>query len=149
MFLSQNGTIITNNSGIINDEPLFCFTDHKNCCSSDTAIVTGNWFFPNGSVIGKKTTSHNIYIERGWSVVGLYWNDSTTIPTGVYQCEILDATGILRNVFVGIYSAQDSTSNSSEFEVVGAVVGVLLTTVLLIAVSVLVVVFGKGRLAQQ
>ena len=143
---------ITDESDIslsLNDGALLCFTDLNECCSSDTAQVAGNWFFPNGSIVGNQTTSSNIYIKRGPSVVGLYWNDSATFPTGMYRCEILDASGVLRSVSVEIYSAKDindATTNSTA-AVAGAVVGVLLALVLMVAVSALVVVFGMGRLA--
>ena len=79
-------------------------------------------------------------------MVGLYWNDNTTLPTGVYCCELLDASGITRKVFVGIYDnmMQDSSTSDSA-EVAGAVVGVLIAVVLVIAVSALVVVFKIRR----
>ena len=152
VFLSWNGSgvVIRNNSNItLNDDALLCFTDLHECCSSDTALVAGNWFFPNGSIVGNQTTNGNIYIERGPSVVGLYWNDSATLPTGMYRCEIPDASGILRNVSITIYSAMDNinspgaTSNSTA-AVAGAVVGVLLILVLMIAAA-LVPVVGIGR----
>ena len=160
MFLFQNGTVIANNSDIIiefNDEALLCFTDHKNCCTSDTAQVAGNWYFPgaNGSIVGNQSTSNNIYIERGLSVVGLYWNDSAIIPTGVFRCEIPDARGVTQNVIVNVrqdvdttsnsYMMQDTTSGSPEALVAGTVVGVLLIVILVIAVLALVVVFQMRR----
>ena len=80
-------------------------------------------------------------------MVGLYWNDSATFPTGTYWCEIPDASGILRNVSVGIYFVKDTATTNSTATVAGAVVGVLLVLVLMVAVSALVVVFGMGRLA--
>ena len=138
-----------NNSDITlnfnNDPSLLCFTDHKSCCSSDTALVAGNWYFPNGSIIGMQTASNNIYIERGQSVVGLYWNDNATFPTGIYRCEIPDATGVLHNISVGIilYLAQDATSNSAA--VAGAIVGVLLAVVLVIAMSGLIVILQMRK----
>ena len=135
----------------MNDSGLLCFTDLNECCSSDTALVAGNWFFPNGSIVGNQTTNGNIYIERGPSVVGLYWNNSATFPTGTYRCEIPDASGILHNVSVEMYSAEDITSpgatTNSTAAVAGAVVGVLLALVLMAAISALVVVFGRRRLA--
>ena len=147
MFIADESNI----SLSLNDNALLCFTDLRKCCSSDTAQVAGNWFFPNGSIVGNQTTSSNIYIERGPSVVGLYWNDSATFPTGTYRCEIPDASGILRNVSVEIlYSAKDITSpgatTNSTATVAGAVVGVLLVLVLMVAAA-LVVVVGIGRLA--
>ena len=80
--------------------------------------------------------------------MGLYWNDSAIFPTGMYRCEIPDASGILHNVSAEIYSAKDindATTNSTA-TVAGAVVGVLLALVLMIAAA-LVVVVGMGRLA--
>ena len=138
-----------NNSKIIlrfNIEQLLCFTDHKNCCNSETALVSGNWYFPNGSLIGIQIPSSNIYIKRGLSVVGLYWNDNATLPTGVYGCELLDASGITQKVFVGIYDnmMQDSSTSDSA-EVAGTVVGVLIAVMLVIAVSALIVVFQIRR----
>ena len=148
VFLSHNGMFITDESYIslsINDDALLCFTDLNECCSSDTTQAAGNWFFPNESIVGNQTTSSNIYIERGQSVVGLYWNDSTIFPIGIYRCEIPDASGVLHNVSVGIYFAKDTATPNST-AVAGIVVGVLLALMLIIAISALVVVFGMGRL---
>ena len=131
----------------LNNSALLCFTDLHDCCSSDTVQVAGNWFFPNGSIVGNQTTSSNIYIKRGPSVVGLYWNDSAIFPTGMYRCEIPDASGVLRNVSVGIYFVKDAATTNSTATVAGAVVGVLLALVLMVAISAVVVVFGMGRLA--
>ena len=150
VFLSHNGMFIADESDIslnLNDNALLCFTDLDECCSNDSAQVTGNWFFPNGSIVGNQTTSSNIYIERGPSVVGLHWNDGATFPTGMYQCEIPDASGVLHNVSVGIYFVKDTAATNSTATVAGAAVGVLLVLVLMVVVSALVVVFGMGRLA--
>ena len=76
----------------------------------------------------------------GLGVVGLYWDDSTTFPVGVYRCEIPDASGIKRTLFVGIYTSEhDST------KVAGVVVGVLLALVLVGAVSALIVILQWRR----
>ena len=144
--------MIINNSDVyitileFNNEPLLCFTDHKNCCSSETAQVTGTWFFPNGSKIGIQTTDSNIYIERDLGVVGLlYWN-STTIPSGVYRCEIPDASGIKQKVYVRIHiMMQDFSTSRPDSEVAGAVVGVILALVLVFVVAALIVIFQVKR----
>ena len=131
----------------LNDDALLCFTDLNECCTSDTAQVAGNWFFPNGSKIRNQTTNSNIYVERGPSVVGLYLDDGEKIPVGLYRCEIPDASGVLRDVSVGIYFAEDPATSSSAGTVAGAVVGVLLVLALMVAISAMVVIFGMGRLA--
>jgi hypothetical protein len=150
VFLSHNGMFIADESYLSlssNDNALLCFTDLNDCCTSDNAQVTGNWLFPNGSIVGNQTTNSNIYTERGPSVVGLYWNDGATFPVGVYRCVIPDASQVLRNVSVRIYFAEVAAAPNSAATVAGAIVGVLLALVLIVAVSAMVVIFGMGRLA--
>ena len=135
---------ITNNSNIFrSDGTVLCLTDLLLCCNSDTAELTGNWYFPNGSIISNLSTDTDVYIKRGPNMVGLYWNDSSSIPTGIFQCEIPDACGIIQKLYVRIEIMLDTTSNSER--VAGAVVSTLLVVVLVIAVSVLVVILGRGR----
>ena len=149
-FLSLNDISVNNNSDVSissDSDPLLCITDSRGCCSSDTQ-VTGNWFFPNGSLIRTQTTNSGIYVRRGPSVVGLYWNDSIikTFPPGEYRCEIPDSNGQLQVVLVKINLMSGSSQSDSAASIAGSVVGVLFALMLIIAVSALFLFLGRERL---
>ena len=53
---------------------------------------------PNGHPV--RETFHR---NRGSTVVRLLRNYDATSPTGIFHCEIADASGISQNIFVGLY----------------------------------------------
>ena len=55
----------------------------------------GEWLFPNGSAVPIKIQSDGLYRNRGPRVVRLNRKNGTQSPTGLYCCQVPDAT--LRN----------------------------------------------------
>lgn len=91
---------------------LFCLTNSTTCCrSSDTPGVggVGEWYFPNnGSAVSRvQGGGDSIYRDRGPSVVRLHRRDNAMRPTGVFRCEIPDASGTSQNIYVGVYLQGD------------------------------------------
>lgn len=107
--LAFNGQLFGNNSIItISDigegahSALLCITNNSDCCDpGDSSSVMGAWYLPNGRPADGNDQS--FYQSRGPSVVRLSKKVSTTAPSGIFKCQVTDASGILQNVFVGLY----------------------------------------------
>ena len=72
---------------------LQCITDKRPCCSKPNR--TGEWYFPgDGGMVPKLMNAKTFYRNRGDNgAVNLNrLNDSVTMPTGRFCCEIPDAT---------------------------------------------------------
>ena len=54
--------------------------------------------------MGTSNGGGSIYRNRGPSVVRLNRRNNAMMPTGVFRCEIPDASGTNQNVYVGVYS---------------------------------------------
>ena len=86
---------------------LFCLTPSTDCCSAtetpNEATVTREWYLPDGTVLPAITSFSR---EQVSSAVSLYRNGATS-PTGVFRCDVPDASGTSQNIFVGIYPSTD------------------------------------------
>ena len=90
---------------------LFCLTPSLECCSDyetpNAASVTREWYLPDGRPV---TSDNSPFIRsRVSSAVSLHDNrfSLNTAPSGVYRCEIPDASGTSQNIYVGIYPQGD------------------------------------------
>ena len=82
---------------------LYCLTNSTRCCREKDGRAAGEWFLPGQSspVVGMKSNAENFTRARAPSAVLL--NHWTTIgPSGVYTCQILDASGQLRTLYIGV-----------------------------------------------
>ena len=90
---------------------LFCLTPSLECCSDsetpNAASVTREWYLPDGRPVS--STNSPFVKHRVSSAVSLYNNrfSSVPAPSGVYRCEIPDASGNSQNIYVGIYPLRD------------------------------------------
>ena len=99
----------TNTLGDGDSLGLRCLTDSTQCCrGSDNpngGDTLGEWYFPDGTLVQDGTEpSRDFYRNRGPSVVRLNRRNNATSPTGVYRCEIPDASGTTQDIFVGVNS---------------------------------------------
>ena len=115
--LTLNNVQYTNNSVVtITDigtgsAALLCTTTYYPCCFSGPP--PGNhWYLPNGSRVSNTNTlpyyrsridGKPTFIPRRPGTVLLHRNPEGT-TTGIFCCEILDATGNFQNIYVGIYT---------------------------------------------
>ena len=118
--LTLNNVQYTNNSVVnITDigtgsAALNCTTTYRPCCFSDPPT---NWYYPNGSRVSNtntlpyyRTSSDGSPLTPGRvGAVFLHRNPGAT-TTGVFRCEILDASGDLQSIYVGIYTATTGES---------------------------------------
>ena len=90
---------------------LFCLTPSLECCSEsetpNAASVTREWYLPDGRAV---TSANSPFIKsQVSSAVSLHHDrfSSTTAPSGVYHCEIPDASRTSQNIYVGVYPQGD------------------------------------------
>ena len=79
---------------------LFCLTPCLECCSDsetpNAASVTREWYLPDGRPVA--TAGAVFSREKVSSAVSLYRSGSSTSPSGVFRCEIPDASGTSQDV---------------------------------------------------
>ena len=113
--LTLNGVQYPNNSVVnITDigtgsAALICTTTSLACCLSTDG---SHWYFPNGSRVQRTGTTY--YRTRTFSVVGggtvrLHRNSGAT-TTGIFRCDIRDASGDLQSLYVDIYTPSTGES---------------------------------------
>ena len=120
--LILNSVQYTNNSVVnITDigtgsAALLCTTTYSPCCFS-VPLPGNHWYFPNGSHV-ENTNTLPYYRSRGDSspnnpgrigAVILHRNPGAT-TTGVFRCEILNASGAFQSIYVGIYTTTTGES---------------------------------------
>ena len=121
--LTLNNVSYTNNSVVTitdigtDSAALLCTTTYRPCCFS--APPPGNhWYFPDGSRINN-TNALPYYRSRiddsplnpGRVGAVLLHRNSEATTTGVFRCEILDATEAFHSIYVGIYDATTGERN--------------------------------------
>ena len=98
--LYPNNSVVTLFSGSF----LFCLTPNTECCSDsetpNAPSITREWYLPDGTAVSSSTTPFNR--NQVPSAVSLH-RSSGTPPSGVFRCEIPDASGTHQNIYVGIY----------------------------------------------
>ena len=80
---------------------LYCLTDRRQCCSTETGARSGQISFPNETYINEAPFS-NLYLIRGFSSL-LLNRRSAVGPTGIYTCLIPDSRGGLMKIYIGVY----------------------------------------------
>ena len=125
IWLTLNNVNYTNNSVVTimdigsGSAALICATAYIPCCYSTPPPGT-HWYFPNGSRINNtntlpyyRTRTDGQRFSPGYpeaiGTVLLHRNPEGT-TTGVFHCEIPDATGIFQSIYVGIYIATTGES---------------------------------------
>ena len=117
--LTLNGVQYTSNSVVTitdigtDSAALHCTTTFIPCCFSGPPPGT-HWYFPNGSQVERFSTLpyYRSRIDAQLSPPGavlLHRNPGAT-TTGVFHCEIRDATGIFQSIYVGIYTTTTGES---------------------------------------
>ena len=84
---------------------LYCFTNRSDCCRGSDGNAYGEWLFPNGSAVegSGRFSILDFSRNREPSAVLLNRRNNAMEPTGLYQCEVLDARNINQSIYVGIY----------------------------------------------
>ena len=78
---------------------LQCFTN-SDCCHGE--VKRGEWYFPNMSMVRTEGEGDSFYRDRGPSVVHLHRRHNATMPTGLFCCEIPDASNVTQRVCITV-----------------------------------------------
>ncbi|XP_064390709.1 sushi, von Willebrand factor type A, EGF and pentraxin domain-containing protein 1-like [Halichondria panicea] len=105
-----------------NEGPLVCHTETPNCCRDvDDPFENeenGEWFYPDGQVVGSSQQYYNFYVTRARQELHLH-SYSANSPTGVYCCDVRSVNGS-GNITAEYVSETNYTSiNSSTSKCVG------------------------------
>ena len=109
-YLSDNGFLLSGvfypNNSVVSlrsiregSAALYCLTNSTTCCQS---ADIGQWTLSNGYI--PDNFSDGFYSERGSSVVLLNRQANELGPTGVYTCQVPDASGVKRTMYIGVDS---------------------------------------------
>ena len=113
--LTLSSMNLTNNSIVTNTEigtgaaALACNTTYTPCCTSFENPET-DWYFPNGSrVPNDPYLPYQRTRGRFSGRVTLNRNSEST-TTGIFHCDIPDASGDIQSLYVGIYDMHTGES---------------------------------------
>ena len=115
--VSFNGMVMANHSYVnlllVNNTEsgsVQCHTDLSTCCRMEQGPHRGDWFFPNGSVLGFRSSSDNIVENRGPERVDLQHRNNGS-ASGIYHCSIATTDNHNNDdtdrghVYVGLYDS--------------------------------------------
>ena len=113
----MKGTPYLNNSVVsltaigADNNALICLTNFTACCRNSETGRTGSldhWRLPDGSLVpgGASGSTASIIRTRGASAVLLHRRNNILDPTGLFTCEVPDASGVLRFIYIYIYVGQ-------------------------------------------
>ena len=116
-----NNSVVTITDIGTDSAALHCTTTYIPCCFSGPPPGT-NWYFPNGSRVSNINTLPYYRSRTDGRIsppgaVLLHRNPGAT-TTGIFCCDILDATGTFQSIYVGIYTAttgESCTLKSNKF----------------------------------
>jgi len=130
--LTLNSVQYTNNSVVnitdigTDSAALICTTTYIACCYSGPPPGT-HWYLPNGSRVDRfntlpyyrsRTDGQRFPIGSSPGGTVLLHRNPEGTTTGIFHCEILDATGAFQSIYVGIYTTttgESCTLKSSTF----------------------------------
>ena len=105
MYFELRGEIYTNNSVIdiadvgTGESALLCKTDSASCCGTPPNRV-GEFYYPNGVQVPIRIAGQGFYRDRRTQRIRLNRRQGINDPTGVYSCEIPDASGVMQKLFI-------------------------------------------------
>ena len=71
-------------------------TNKTACCGSPNRL--GEWFFPNGTMVPSSGSNWDFFRGRGDKHVRLIRRNDAVSPTGIYQCKVPDASGVMQTI---------------------------------------------------
>ena len=109
VWITLNGVPYANNSIVTNTDigtgsaALLCTTTYTPCCSSDNPET--QWYFPNGSPIPHNPALPYRRTRGRFPGRVILSRNSESTTTGIFRCDIPDASGVLQSLYVGIYDS--------------------------------------------
>lgn len=87
---------------------LICKTDKVDCCGT-VPNRHGQFYYPNGLQVPIRSVSaragHGFYRDRGAQEIRLNRREEGIPPTGKYHCEIPDASGEIKTLYITLVRA--------------------------------------------
>ena len=102
-----NGTVYLNNSIVPllsvgeGDHALQCTTSREECCRA-LPNQFGDFYYPNGTQVFNERSGYGFHHNRSQRVIYLNRRAGITSPTGKYRCEISDADGEMKSIFINL-----------------------------------------------
>lgn len=107
VYFELNKVIYHNSSAVLitsigeAESALFCKTDKKDCCKTAPNRY-GEFYYPNGTRVPVELRQYGFYRNRDTQYIRLNRRERTTSPMGKYRCEIPDATGEKKNIYINL-----------------------------------------------
>ena len=89
-----------------------CHTDLSTCCTGTQGPHRGDWILPGSeqTLPFSNDSTAGIYEVHGAQRVDLRRRNNTSIPSGIYRCDIAihddNGTPVRESVYVGLYSSE-------------------------------------------
>ena len=107
--IELNSTVYPNGSMVYIDDigegsnALICHTSRRDCCST-VGNRYGEFYYPNGTLVGIKSKNEPVYRSRGSQLIRLNRNSSSLSlpPLGWYRCEIPIESGEQQSISINI-----------------------------------------------
>lgn len=105
VYFELNSKIYMNNSAVrLTDigeagSALICKTDKEDCCKTRPNRY-GEFYYPNGERVPIEFQQHGFYRNRDEQLIRLNRREGTVSPSGKYRCEIPDASGEMKNIYI-------------------------------------------------
>lgn len=75
------------------------------CVSRRNEPRVGEWFYPDGTIVEGLSSADSLYVLQRIQRVDLFRRGPLPVTNeGIYTCRILDESGGIRNLYVGIYA---------------------------------------------
>ena len=110
VYFELNGKVYLNNSEVSmfeigeGEQALLCKTDKKDCCGT-VPNRFGEFYYPNGVQVPIAGFGDSFYRNRGEQLIRLNQRAGVALSetsTGIYRCEIPDASGVVKKVFINL-----------------------------------------------
>ena len=105
VYFELKSKIYPNNSAVLLTDigkagsALICKTDKKDCCKT-LPNRYGEFYYPNGERVLIEFSQQGFYRNRDEQLIRLNRREGTTSPSGKYRCEIPDASGETKNIYI-------------------------------------------------
>lgn len=100
----NNHTSININDIGTGESALLCFTENTNCCGLPNR--TGEWYYPDGTLILSASHGFDLFRNRGSQIVRLNRRNNAQSPTGRYCCEVPDADQVMQIICINILNGK-------------------------------------------